>query len=44
MVLQQGMYEEMGVMLGEIEAGWVMESTNCDVVMSGTRASRESLR
>ena len=41
---QRVMYEEMGVVLREIEAGYEMAIMNCDVVMSGARASRGALR
>ena len=45
MVWQQILYEEMGVMLGgKIETERAMASTNCGVMMSGTRTSRGALR
>ena len=43
-VWQQGMHEEMGLTMREIEAGWAMASTDSDIRMSGARASRGALR
>ena len=38
-VWQQGMHEDMDVILREMEEGWAMASTNCDVVMSSALAN-----